>query len=35
MLKQTKINDKYPKLKPIYQININNFDVFNENKFYI
>jgi len=33
MLKQTKINDKYPKLKPIYQININNFDVFNENKF--
>ena len=33
VLKQTKINDKYPKLKPIYQININNFDVFNEGKF--
>ena len=33
MLKQSKINDKYPKLKPIYQININNFDVFDENKF--
>lgn len=33
LLKQTKINNKYPKLKPIYQININNFDVFEKGKF--
>ena len=33
LLRQTKINDKEYKLKPIYQININNYDVFNENRF--
>ena len=33
LLRQTKTNDKGYKLKPIYQININNYDVFNENKF--
>ena len=33
VLRQTKINEQYPELKPIYQININNFDVFGEGKF--
>lgn len=32
ILKQTKTNSKI-KLKPIYQININTFDIFNKNKF--
>ena len=33
LLNQTKINKKYIKLKPIYQICINNYDVFKEKKF--
>ena len=33
MLNQMKINEEYKKLKPIYQICINNYDIFKENKF--
>jgi len=33
LLKQFKINDKDLELKPIYQININNYDIFKENRF--
>jgi len=33
ILKQTSVGEKYEKLKPIYQININNYDVFKGGKF--
>ena len=33
LLEQTKINKKYKEIKPVYQICINNFDVFKENRF--
>ena len=33
MLNQMKINEGYKKLKPIYQICINNFDIFKKDKF--
>lgn len=33
ILKQLKINEEYDGVKPVYQININNFDKFKKNKF--
>lgn len=33
LLNQMKINDKKIKLKPVYQININNYDIFKAGKF--
>lgn len=33
MLNQMKVNEGYKKLKPIYQICINNFDIFKKDKF--
>lgn len=33
ILRQIRINDKKLKLKPVYQININNYDIFNAGKF--